>query len=351
MVKLNNINFRAIGIEKFDNQYCINYPLELNADSFFVEEIDEAGNVVYLEKENNYQNSGKNFIRFKLIKRNLSTLEAIKIIAKKLNISSKLFGYYGLKDKYATTSQLLSLPFNEQLLKKLLNLSMLNSDIKISDIHTSNEGCKLGKNVGNRFVVRFSIQHNESDLLKGINYLRSNGVRNYFNYQRFGRKSINLKASYALIQGYLGIALSFLKNIKIGSNQDYLKEIKKLDKRLRMLIFQSYQAYLFNKLLSRIELNSYKDIILPGYDLFNYKDVGYFDKIQQILSEEGICYKQLEIPSMPEIDMKCRFRKAILFPKEISLSKEGNQYELSFILERGEYAINVVSELFYNQIK
>ncbi|MEM3715384.1 MAG: tRNA pseudouridine(13) synthase TruD [Nitrososphaeria archaeon] len=351
-MKLNSIDLYKIGIKRFDNPYTINFPVELSAQTFFVEEIVDDGTIANIKSDINYEDSGSKYIRFKLVKSGISTVKAIEIISRKTGINFNAFSYFGMKDASATTAQTVSVPFSEMALYRINKIKNSLRGITISEVRKSDTPCNVGDNIGNRFTLKFKLLNEEEALLRGIDFISRKGVRNYYSYQRFGKHNVNLKISYAVIKGYLGLAAQFLqetKLIKDKKGSDFLSYLNNLSKKLRIFILQSYQPFLFNLLLSEMPAKFDEELIIPGYDLFNYK-LNYKDLIYKILEEQGIYYRELEVPSVPKLDMKCRFRKARFFPQRIQLKKEDSLYSLSFELKKGEYATNVFFDLFYNDM-
>lgn len=338
--------YYEIGILRLENPFKLDNVFTISSSTFYVEEINDEGQLVtYLD---NKLSSGS-YIRIVIKKSNITTWSAIEILAKLLGISPKKFGYFGLKDKNSTTYQQLSIPYSPatyERLQKLLNKNISNK-ISIVGFSFSNTPCNIGGNRGNFFTIIIENPHPIENLFKSIDKFSKEGILNYFGPQRFGRDLINLKISYLLIKGYLGELYRQLVEAKLidkFNSLDFVNQIKKIDKRRRIFLFQAYQAYLFNLLLSYIKEN-YENVLMPGYDYLNY-DVPYLNIISKILEKEGIDYHELYIPVMPELSMPSRWRKARYFPQNISIERKGEKYFIKFSLGKGEYATNLMEELF-----
>ena len=83
-----------------------------------------------------FSNNGEHRI-LKLRKKNINTLECIKLIAKSLNIKEKDIGYAGLKDKNALTYQYISIP----------KTAFINNEYKLHVIITKNSKTLVAKKI------------------------------------------------------------------------------------------------------------------------------------------------------------------------------------------------------------
>ncbi|EHP85469.1 tRNA pseudouridine synthase D TruD [Methanotorris formicicus Mc-S-70] len=70
-------------------------------EDFIVEEIIDLDKTI---------NEGGECYLYKLTKRNIENLKALSYIAKKFKIPLKEIGYCGLKDRYAITTQYITIP-------------------------------------------------------------------------------------------------------------------------------------------------------------------------------------------------------------------------------------------------
>ncbi|TFG91418.1 MAG: tRNA pseudouridine(13) synthase TruD [Syntrophobacterales bacterium] len=117
-------------------------------------------------------------------KSGVTTLDAIRRIARSLGISERDIGYAGLKDSRGITRQTLSIPRVET--DRLLALSLQGITILSANRHRNK--LKLGHLAGNSFTIR--VRSVESDALKKataiLAVLTKRGVPNYFGSQRYG---------------------------------------------------------------------------------------------------------------------------------------------------------------------
>jgi len=205
----------------------INFIFSQNRNDFIVDEL--------FDKE--FAKKGT-FLILHVKKVNLTTWELIDIIASYLSISTSQIGYAGLKDKYATTTQYLSLPQSyERQLKKFYH-----KQIQILETFKSKKKISIGDLSANKFTVTLrdvdSIKAGKID--KIANKLQKVGFPNYFGYQRFSDDSI--KQARQMIDGDI-----FIK-----------------DKKVSKFLISVYQSYKFNQWLSqRVQMS-----IDDGLDYF-----------------------------------------------------------------------------------
>ena len=156
----------------------LEFKFEQNRADFIVDEIPL----------HDFTNQG-NFLILHVKKVNLPTWEMIEKLGDFLNLNTQKIGYAGLKDKYATTTQYLSIPLKyEHALKKFHD-----SRITILDRFKSSKKISIGDLKANRF----KIQLHEVDRItagkieKRSRQIEKKGMPNYFGYQRFSRDSIH----------------------------------------------------------------------------------------------------------------------------------------------------------------
>lgn len=117
-------------------------------------------------------------------KRGLTTLEAVRRIARSLGVSDRDIGYAGLKDSRGITRQTLSIPRVET--NRLLALSLPGITILSAKRHRNK--LKTGHLAGNSFSIR--VREVESDAREKateiLAILCKRGVPNYFGNQRYG---------------------------------------------------------------------------------------------------------------------------------------------------------------------
>ncbi len=313
----------------------------------------------------------------------------------KTGITSQLISVYGIKE--------------ENFEKNLEHFNSTFKDLNLEFIGKFKGRLNLGDNNGNRFsiIIRDLTKEDILILRKNFEEIKIKGVLNYFDEQRFGYagnshiigkyilKNEVEKAVYEILTSLpenptenLKVYVDFLKeNFEKIKNQDkeifekiveitpkFLSEQKeminhlmkyrndfpgsfrKLHKKLRTLYINAYQSYIFNETIT--ELN--KRNILDNYDELSLIDSNLeFDEIIKpivlnILNNDEITNQNLNLPSMPELKIFSNKRKTRNYPKNLELFTEENdelnenrlKIKITFELGSGEYATNVIKQLF-----
>ena len=162
--------------------------IKTRPEDFIVEEIplyapQDEGNYWFLE----------------LKKRNVSTLEALRVISRSLKIPLREIGFAGLKDRFAITTQYITIPDSfsvENLCFKLVNNRWVNTSFStpesigfsIKVLGKLSRPLSIGDLKGNRFtvVVRNFEKSLRSRFYRNYEVVRRYGFPNYFGEQRFG---------------------------------------------------------------------------------------------------------------------------------------------------------------------
>lgn len=125
------------------------------------------------------------YVKFILYKESYDTMKALKILARAAGIKEKSFGYAGIKDKCAKTTQNVTVYANY--LQKLQSAKLI-PEIQIGNFQYTDQDLKIGDLYGNFFKIVIRDVHIESEeqvqrLFKNI---QEQGFINYFGTQRFG---------------------------------------------------------------------------------------------------------------------------------------------------------------------
>ncbi len=360
-------------------------------EDFVVQEIELDGKTLGIGKdgqEDAEPSERKDFLTATLVKEGLSTHEALDIIAKENHLSLTRLGYLGNKDRNAVTSQRISIfKISPERLKKDYQRMFLK------DFAYSSTGCKIGALKGNHFTLRIR-DFNGFDRLGGLIEDAKKGLPNFYGPQHFGASALNIRISEAIIKKDFKGAVSkfifekrdeseifavsrsrlkdifyanvdedvdknsaenalagtpaFLKMEKkmlhhlLENKHDYIGALRLVPKPLRLLIVQSFQAYVFNLTISDLISKGELPDELPtlGYDMKN-------DMVMKIAETNGIKDLQaLEIKEMPEASLKSFTRPARIYPKNIEYHRDDNDLVISFELDKGEYATVFLFEMF-----
>ncbi|RZN34052.1 MAG: tRNA pseudouridine(13) synthase TruD [Methanophagales archaeon ANME-1-THS] len=234
-----------------------------------------------------------------LTKENWDTHSAVREIARRLGVSRNRIGFAGTKDKFALTTQRISIWDTDEDALERVKIA----DISLTVIGRSNKAVSLGDLHGNEFkIVIRNLEGEKEELTEKIELITNEleelgGIPNFFGVQRFGisRPITHIVGKY-LIQGEIKAAvMSYLADIFPGESEeakharrlckegdlkaclkqmplalryeramlnelvkrgcereaDLLAAFSALPKTLQKLFVHAYQAYLFNLVVSQ----------------------------------------------------------------------------------------------------
>ncbi|MGD0422069.1 MAG: tRNA pseudouridine(13) synthase TruD [Candidatus Bathyarchaeia archaeon] len=342
-------------------------------------------------------NADGEYTFFTLEKRDWETGSAIRAIARATGVSNTRFGYCGNKDMRALTTQRISAwRIHEERLRRIRI-----SGIRLCDFSRSDFGLKTGDLRGNEFRIIIRRPITNGDALATVvrtacEQIVINGIPNYYGYQRFGTIRPNTQlVGRELVKGNLeGAVLEYLGRpfdtepedskearrylddtrdypsalqqypmrltyermliAALASNPcDSVRALRRLPRGLRRLLVHAYQAYLFNRMLSRM-LELEEDIrgrSLPVIGCRTTLSDGSMGDVQKaILDEEGVSPKNFHISTLPELSSGGTERPAFINVNPICKVGEDVQPDnhltvtLGFALPSGSYATVVVRE-------
>ncbi len=243
------------------------------------------------------------YLIVELTKENWDTHSVIREISRRLRVSRNRIGFAGTKDKFAVTTQKISIWGTDIAEKELERIRI--ADVALKLIGRSNKAVSLGDLYGNEFeIVIRNIEGSKKEIKRNIEAITSEienagGVPNFFGVQRFGiRRPITHTVGKHLIKGEIKEAvMSYIADIFADESEDAkrarllckeggLKELKEglkamppflryekamlneliksesideanfiaafsvLPKNLQKLFVHAYQSYLFNLVLS-----------------------------------------------------------------------------------------------------
>jgi len=148
-----------------------------------------------------YQPSGEgDHLYLYVEKRNLSTLEAARILAGHFGVAPETVGFAGMKDRVAITRQLFSVHTPGKKPEDFPQLDHERLHVQWADRHTNK--IRLGHLTGNRFSIRIrDVGVGQIRAARAsLDRLASLGVPNRFGPQRFGRTLNNHLIGRALIR-------------------------------------------------------------------------------------------------------------------------------------------------------
>ncbi len=180
---------RMIGIGEVPPHRPLGY-LKLLPQDFIVEEISRDGDVHTVEFGDlapaPESEGGTYYID--LVKVGISTIDAKVRLANLLGINEKDVGYTGIKDRFALTSQLLSIRGITEP-EKLLNIHDDNFFLK--NLHRGKGILVNGALTGNRFTITVRAEKpisaiQQKEMAEQLREIENRGFWNFFYFQRFG---------------------------------------------------------------------------------------------------------------------------------------------------------------------
>lgn len=254
---------------------------------------------------------------FEIEKTGLSTFEALRALARVLDVPQSRLGYAGLKDAQAVTRQVLSV---ERVPPEAVGGVQLHG-IRVLWARRHHNKLKIGHLRGNRFVIRIRDvpPQAESACRAILDVLARRGVPNRFGPQRFGMRGDSAELGHAIVRGdvrglietFLGkphpaesetvqaaraqfdagnwpAALALLPGrmaderrslaALLESNGDVERAYEAIPRRLKTFLVSAYQSSLFNRVLEA-RLQSLDQVFAgdlamkhPGHSIFRVLD-------------------------------------------------------------------------------
>jgi len=205
-------------------------------------------------------------------KRNLTTMEVIDYLCKRLNISRMTLWFAGLKDKDAITRQWVSI--YKSALQKMwwekVFLEALSDIARVIETNRHDKPIWMTSEIKNTFYIRLralkklsQIERQKTE--KTMSNLFEEGFPNVFGNQRFGIEGRNWRQGKQLLDGEL-------------------KMKEKFDVKFKL---QSYASRLFNQyVMSRIKTKwELIDGEIVEIDYKNIKSLAYYDAQKKILQK------------------------------------------------------------------
>ena len=166
-----------------------------------------------------------------ITKRGLSTSDLVRRLSSSLGIKAQAIGVAGLKDARAVTTQMVSLQgiHPEQISRLRIDGTILNVGI----LGRHRNRLRTGHHSGNRFriVIRDVAGHAADTVPAVLQQLSTRGVPNYFGPQRQGKDGENYRIGALLLHD--------------------ARRREKMSRATRIWYLNSYQSFLFNRILAR----------------------------------------------------------------------------------------------------
>jgi len=194
-----------------------------------------------------------------LTKQNWDTHSVVREISNRLRVSRNRIGFAGTKDKFAVTTQKISIWDTAETELERVKIG----DVSLQIVGRSNKAVSLGDLYGNEFeIVIRDIEGRKEELKEEIREITNEietagGIPNFFGVQRFGmNRPITHVVGKHLIGGNIKEAvLSYISDIFAGESEE-AKEARSLCKNgdlkeclKRMPLFLRYERSMLNELV------------------------------------------------------------------------------------------------------
>lgn len=219
-----------IGIDYLEPNLPEGYIKKLESD-FIVEEIDQKNNIVTIAAPLSLQVNmpfilpGRAIFQATLIKKGMSTIEAVERIAEKLSLPINYIKYAGIKDARAITSQKITISrMNREDIKKITELS----NIIIKDVEFVSDPVGSGQLQGNFFTITVRTKEtvNVDSFERNIKNISENGFLNFFSLQRFGSRLINAEIGKLILEKKYEEALKMYMTSANDFESSYFQSIR-----------------------------------------------------------------------------------------------------------------------------
>ena len=199
-----------------------------------------------------YEPSGEgSHLYLHLRKRNRTTDDVVKTIARALEVPPREIGVAGMKDKVAVTTQWISVPTTDPDFDARARALAIDG-VEILEAKRHGNKLKTGHLRGNRFTIVVRGIADVPAAVSSFQTIATQGVPNAFGKQRFGRDGDTAERARAWLTG---------------------KERAPGDPRLRRFHFSAFQAEVFNALLDARVADGSWTVPLLG-DLLKKEETG-----------------------------------------------------------------------------
>jgi tRNA pseudouridine13 synthase len=285
------------------------------------------------------------FCYFVLKKRNLTTHEAIKEVAVRLDRREKDIGFAGTKDRIAITTQLISVRDAKN------DFSIDTPRLKLDFYGRGKDNLRLGDLKGNRFTITIRKLEAKPEPITRF--------KNYFGEQRFstnnheiGRLIVKKKFKEAvdLIIAHDGRWEQTVKEYIKKKPTDAVGAIRTIPKSISLMLVHSYQSYIWNKAAEAITTEEDIDLPLIGFAT-NLRKLP--EEVQSILKEERLAPRDFIIRQIPGFAFEGSKRKLYTEMKDLIIDDpepderfEGKKkVKVAFSLDKGCYATVAINQL------
>ena len=243
---------------------------------------------------------------FILRKRKMTTEEALKIVSSNINVPLNSIGYAGLKDKFAVTSQCITIKDKENGLD-----GFCQSEVSLEKTSRTNRHISIGDLLFNKFTITLHNCKSLDKIGQILSFIKK-PIPNYFGPQRFSRN--NAETGRKLLQR------------KINAD--------KFSKEKAKFFVNAYQSHIFNKTLMVVKG---KRLPLVGY---NSKKIPKY--MASLLAKDKISQKDFRFSGF-----LCAgsWRETFIKIQDFNYSTKDDSLKLCFSLPKGSYATIVLNKI------
>lgn len=270
--------------------------------------------------------SGK-FLYFHLLKKDISTIEALRRLSVVWHIPFGSLSCAGIKDKKAVSEQICSV---YGVARERVEQTVLQN-IKITFLGYGDEPVHLGQLEGNKFRI---VVRNLDNLPKIVPKFR-----NLFGEQRFSVSNADIGRHIVRreFKEAVDLIINLYPNIQLQGS-DYVGALRRLPRRLLLFFIHAYQSLLWNK----AAMLSNADVLpIVGFGTEVNDDITV-----QILADEKLKPSDFVIRELPEASAEGSERAVWVEAKDLLVGKlepdecfnGKNKVQLEFFLPKGCYA-------------
>ena len=142
-----------------------------------------------------------------------------------------------------------------------------------------------------------------------------------------------------------------LEELKLRKN-DFNGALKTLPKKIQTIFINAYQSYVFNSILKKLNFNDLKikEIDLISLNSKNIKEIELIEN--EILENDNLSKESFNLKHIPTLKND-RISKREIYSTITNfnykfLDKKNEEMLIEFDLKSGEYATNIINQLFYN---
>ena len=284
---------------------------------------------------------------YKLIKKNLNTIEAVDIAANILKKDIKHINFAGTKDKQAVTTQYISI-FKGPHKNIEKEFSDKNASLQLNYLGKGKERLNLGSLEGNSFII---IVRDAEKKPEKISF-----IVNYFDDQRFGRNKNNHIIGKLLLKNKFKEACEII-GLAVEKN-NFVRAMQQMHKKKLQMYIHAYQSYLFNETCKMYVQQKYKTkkmkikkikipIIGFGFDGQTIDDKELKKILSKIMEDEEITPRDFVIRPLQGMSAEGNERYLFAAVRNLEIQEiDKKTYKISFFLQKGSYATIAVKSMF-----